>query len=360
MIGDDACHHRLADRHGADADAGIVPALGDDLGLVAVAVDGAARVQDRGGRLHGKARDHRLAGGNPAEDAAGVVRQKPGPAVVAHAHLVGILLAGERGGRKSRADLDALDGIDPHQCRRKIAVELAVDRRAEAGRHAFGDDLDDGADRRAALAHLVEIIGIERGLRGIGTEERIALDLGPVPARAVDGMRSHLHQRAAHDHAGHDLARDRAGGNPRRGLARRLPSAAAIVAQAVFDVVGVVGVRRAVFVPDIGIILRTLVDVVDDQPDRRAGRHLPAGALVGEHAGENAHRVRLLPLRGEARLPGPPLVEIGLDIRLGERNAGRATVDHAADRCPVAFAEGRDPEQVAECIERHGAPRPVS
>ena len=42
MIGEHAGHHRLADRHGADADAGIVAAVGLDLDLVAVDIDGAA------------------------------------------------------------------------------------------------------------------------------------------------------------------------------------------------------------------------------------------------------------------------------------------------------------------------------
>jgi len=42
MICDHARHHGLADRHRADADARIVAADGRDLGLTAVAVDGAA------------------------------------------------------------------------------------------------------------------------------------------------------------------------------------------------------------------------------------------------------------------------------------------------------------------------------
>jgi len=40
-------------------------------------------------------------------------------------------------------------------------------------------------------------------------------------------VRADLDERAAHRHAGDDLARDRAGRDPRRGLARRLPAAAA-------------------------------------------------------------------------------------------------------------------------------------
>ncbi len=45
------------------------------------------------------------------------------------------------------ADLDALDRIDAHQRGGEIGVELAVDRRAQPGRHALGHDLDHGADR---------------------------------------------------------------------------------------------------------------------------------------------------------------------------------------------------------------------
>src|SRR5262249_27445273 len=62
MIGNDTRHHSLADRHGANADAGIVPALGYDFALAPVAIDGAARRQDRRGGFHDEARDDRLAG----------------------------------------------------------------------------------------------------------------------------------------------------------------------------------------------------------------------------------------------------------------------------------------------------------
>ena len=110
----------------------------------------------------------------------------------------------------------------------------------------------------------------------------------------------------------------------------------------------------AVLVADVGIVLRALVDIVDEKPDRRPGRDLRAGAIVHEHAGEDAHLIRLLPLRREARLPGTALVEIGLDVGLGEHDAGRTSVDHAADRGPMAFAKGRDPEDVAERVEGHG------
>src|ERR1700730_6829050 len=71
------------------------------------------------------------------------------------------------------------------------------------------------------------------------------------------------------------------------------------------------------------------------------------------HAGENLYRVRLLALGGEARLAGAAAIEIALDLFSRQRDQRRAAVDHAADRNPVAFAEGRDPEHVAEGVEGH-------
>jgi hypothetical protein len=146
MIRDHACHHRFADGDSPDADAWVVTALGHDFGLVAVAIDRAARREDRRGGLDRKAHHHRLAGGNSAKDSAGVVGQKSWLVVITHAHVVGVLLARERGRTKACADLDALDRVDAHHRRSKIAIELAIDRRAEARRHAVGHDLDHRAD----------------------------------------------------------------------------------------------------------------------------------------------------------------------------------------------------------------------
>src|SRR6202000_1989019 len=144
----------------------------------------------------------------------------------------------------------------------QIGIELGVDRRAEAGRYAFGDDLEHRADRGGALADAVEILLEKRGLVLVGTEERIFGGLVPVPFGAVDLVRAHLHQRAAYVHLRQNLAGHSAGGEPHRGLARRGAAAAAIVAQAVFGLIGEVGVARAKLVLDVGIILGALVGVI--------------------------------------------------------------------------------------------------
>src|SRR5690606_24969690 len=113
----------------------------------------------------------------------------------------------------------------------------------------------------------------------VRAEERILVDRVPVPAAAVDLVRPHLHEGGAHAHAGHDLARDGAGGDAHGGLARRGAAAAAIVADAVLRLIGEIGVAGAVALADIGIILRARVDILDHQADRRARRHEAAARL---------------------------------------------------------------------------------
>src|SRR3546814_10373778 len=95
----------------------------------------------------------------------------------------------------------------------------------------------------------------------------------------------------------------RARRDPRRGLARARPPAAAIIADAVFGVIGIVGVTGTIGLRDLAIILRALVDILDHQADRRAGR------LALEDARQDAHLIGLLPLRRVARLAGTALVE---------------------------------------------------
>ena len=182
MVGQHAGHHRLAHRHGADADAGIVAALGDDLGLVAVAVDGPARGQDRGGRLDREPDHHVLAGADPAQDAAGMVGEEA-RAVIAHADLVGVVLAAQRRRGEAGADLHALDRVDRHHRLGEVGIELVVDRLAQPRRHAAKPrprsprPIDEPALRISSELRLPA-----RGRRGIRAPERVALDLGQGPS----------------------------------------------------------------------------------------------------------------------------------------------------------------------------------
>jgi hypothetical protein len=110
---------------------------------------------------------------------------------------------------------------------------------------------------------------------------------------------------------------------------------------------------RPVLVLDLGIVLRALVDIVDHQPDRRARGDLLAIALARMTPDRMRTCVGFLALRREARLARPAAVEVALDLGLAQRDQRRAAVDDAADRRPVALAEGGDAEEMAECVVRH-------
>ena len=172
-------------------------------------------------------------------------------------------------------------------------------------------------------------------------------------ARSIDFL-AHRHQRAANRHARNDLAGERAGRDPCRRFARRGAAAAAMVAKAVFHLVGVVGMARPILPGDVAIVLGALVDILDHHRDRRAGRDHRLAVLVHDEAGQHAHLVRLAALRHEARLAGPALVELALDVGQREADSGRAAVDHASERGAVAFAPGRDAKKMAERVVRHG------
>ena len=74
VIGQRTGDHRFNDRHGADGDAGIMAALGDNFGLFARSIDGFFRHQDRRRWFDGQPGNEWLAGGNTTERSAGIVR----------------------------------------------------------------------------------------------------------------------------------------------------------------------------------------------------------------------------------------------------------------------------------------------
>ena len=100
----------------------------------------------------------------------------------------------------------------------------------------------------------------------------------------------------------------------------------------------------------LGIILRAPIDIVDLQGDWRSGCQIPGAFLNGHNAGENADPIRFFALGGETRLTGLSPIEPMLNLRLGDRDPRRTTVDHAAQRRAVALAPGSDPKKVTESV----------
>ncbi len=99
---------------------------------------------------------------------------------------------------------------------------------------------------------------------------------------------------------------------------------------------------------DRAVVFRPGILVGDQKADRRAG-----GQAL-EDPGEDLHPVGLAPLGGVPALPGTAAVKFALEVVLGEAQAGRHAINHAADRGPVAFAKGRDAKQRPEGVARHG------
>jgi len=91
----------------------------------------------------------------------------------------------------------------------------------------------------------------------------------------------------------------------------------------------------AIAVFNLGIIARALVRVFNQQRNWRTRR------LAFKHARENFHGVRFFALGHETRRAGFALIQIGLNIGLGQGNTRRATVNDAANGRPVALPPGR-------------------
>ena len=91
----------------------------------------------------------------------------------------------------------------------------------------------------------------------------------------MDGLPARNHPDLDRDHPGHGPPRHRARRHARRRLTRRGAPAAPIVADAVFRVIGVVGVARSIARRDFRIVLGALIGVLDHQVKRRARRYRP-------------------------------------------------------------------------------------
>src|SRR5207249_731027 len=107
--------------------------------------------------------------------------------------------------------------------------------------------------------------------------------------------------------------------------------AAAMVADAIFLPVRVVGMARAEHVLDLVVVLRTRVRIADQQRDRRA--RSPAF----EDTGQNLDFIGFMALRGVLRRARGAACEVAPEFRGLNRQPRWAAIDHAADRRAVAF-----------------------
>ena len=144
------------------------------------------RPVQRGERLHRDARDEQVAGRHPALGAAGTRRARGGSRSATSSQRISswASLPAPPGDLEAVADLDALHRLDAHQRLREQAVDAAVpvDVRAEPGRDAVAEHLDDAAER---------VPGLGRGL-DLGDHRRLGS-----PGRSSAPVRRRPRSRSA-------------------------------------------------------------------------------------------------------------------------------------------------------------------
>ena len=119
-------------------------------------------------------------------------------------------------------------------------------------------------------------------------------------------------------------------------LARRGASPTLPVSDAVFRLVGEISVRGAEVSLHLAVGLWAGIGVRNKNRNRRAQRD------AAKHAGKNLASVLLLSRSDDVALPWAATVEIGLDIRLAEREARRASINHNTHSTAVRLAPGGD------------------
>src|SRR6266571_6931796 len=343
MVHQHAREHRLGDRRRADAHAGVVASGGPYRRRLAFAVDRAARNADAGSGFERDADQDILPGRDAAERSARVIREK-----ALRRQLVAVLRALLLNCCKTGADLDTFHGVDAHHRASDVRVEPAVDRLAPADRYRACHHVHAcaaGIARRTQLVHERFELRHDRRIR----REKGVL-VHAVPRLERDLVRPELGEVAAHFDTvalAQPFLGDRAGSDADRGFTRRGPAPAAIIAQAVFLPVRVIGVAGPEGVGERAVILAALVLVPDEKADRGAG-----GPAL-ENAGKNLDAVGLLALRHVARATRFPPVEFLLDVAFRELQTRRAAVDDAPVGGAVALAERGHAIEQTEGVAGH-------
>ena len=251
--------HGFGYRCGAQADAGVVAAVGGDFHGLAVDVDRAARCGDAAGGLDGEVGADGLAGGDAAQDAAGVVAQKAFGRELVAVFTAALGYAGE-----ARADFYAFDGVDAHQGVSDVGIEAVEYGLAQAHGHVAGFDGELGAHRIERFADAVHVVFQLVDLAGVGGEKRIAADV--FQAFKCNGFFADLGDVG--DDFGVELFAqpffgNGTGGHACGGFAGGRAAAAAIITGAVFVPIGVVGVAGAELLGDVAVVFAALVGVAD-------------------------------------------------------------------------------------------------
>src|SRR5690554_2422528 len=335
-------HHRLGDGGGANADTRIVTSLGHHLDRIALNVDAASGQGDTGGGLERQVSHQWLTRRDPSQHTPGMVGEK-----ALWRQLVTVLTAPLGDHRKAVANLYPLDGVDAHQRMCQVGIQTVKYRLTQSRWYPFGHHGNLCTHRVLVATQLVHESFKLRYPFGVGTEKGILVHRLPVFEINTDGAEL-THIATYTDTLGCQvLLGDGTGCDPHGGLPGTGATAAAVVADTIFVMVGIIGVGRTKLILDIAVIPGALIGIFDQQPNRRPRGH------TFEHAGKNTHLIGLTALRRVPRRARAAAIEITLQIRLAKRKSRRTAVDNGTQCRAMALAESGDSEKLAESVAGH-------
>ena len=279
-------------------------------------------------------------------DSAGAVGRRAGP-TFAHFESVIVFETGEFGSLETGSDFETLGRRQTEHGLGQISLEFVESGFAEAGRTVAHHAFDEPADRVTVRACFFDAHDhlFRRGC--VGTTDRIDFDRFAGHGRDIDqrfdlvdaadpGEHIDAGMKRLEDLAGHDAGGNTADGFARGGAASSLP-----VADAVFGLVGEIGMGWTESRLHLAVGLGARVFVADEDGDGRAE------GFALEDAGQNFAAVGLLARCDDIALARAAAVEFLLDVRFGQVELRQAAVDDHTDAAPVGFPPRGDAEKLA-------------
>ena len=329
-----------------------MPPLGRQGGGCAGGVDRLLLLSDRGGGLERHPQGDRLPIADAALDAARVVGGGAQAAILAGQEGIVVFAAQQQRATEPRADLEALGGRQRHHRLGQVGLELVEHRHPEPHRWPPHQAFDHATAGIAFPANRLNPLNHPLGHSAIGTAHDVGFHRLQAHRGRINGGLDRVDAPHPGDHlgAGHvgeQLLGDRAGRHAPDRFTGGGPATAAAGLDAVFRLIGGIGVGGTKGHLHLAVILGPLVLVAHHHCDRRA-----KGEAV-EQATEDLDAIVLLAGGGDLALSGLAAVELGLDGLLIQGQSGRAAIHDHPHPAAVGFAEGADAEKLAEAAA-HG------
>src|SRR6266550_4003692 len=349
VIAENERGHCFDNWHGSWKNARIMPSAGSKLSLLVRSGDGFLLERNRCRRLKRNAKVNVFAIANATLHASGVVRGCPNSSSAGFECIV-VLRTPHLRRRKSRADLKTFCRWYAQHRFRQVCFELVEHGLAKSGWDAPRHTLDYTADGIACVPNLLDQRYHLFRSGSIRAADNIFLNVvhrhsGTVNLRSHFVDLSHVsHEFEVRVQRGQCFLCNRARRDATDRFTRRRATAALPVSNSVFGFVSVIGMRRSKFARDFAVVFGSSVFVPNKNGDRRPER----SAL--KNAGQKFALVFLFALGRQFALTGATTIKLSLNLRFGNFDAWRTTIDHHADAASMGLAKCGDAKQLAKCV----------